>query len=40
MGGVWLIGWGGGAIAVRSDEKKKDFYNYIDANWKGDNEND
>ena len=22
------------------DEKKKDFYNYIDANWKGDNEND
>ena len=22
------------------DEKKKDFYNYIDANWEGDNEND
>jgi len=22
------------------DDKKKDFYNYIDANWKGDNEND
>jgi hypothetical protein len=22
------------------DEKKKDFYNYIDANWKGDNESD
>ena len=22
------------------DEKKKDFYNYVDANWKGDNESD
>jgi hypothetical protein len=30
MGGVWLIGWGGGAIAVRSDEKKKDFHSGLD----------
>ena len=22
------------------DDKKKEFYNYIDANWKGDNESD
>ena len=32
--------WGVSSPDELDDDKKKDFYNYVDANWKGDNESD